>query len=49
MKKTVSACLALCLCAGMNVTAQETLKVKLRSRALLDTSVSGYEKENTQG
>lgn len=28
MKKTVSACLVLCLCAGMNVTAQETLKVK---------------------
>lgn len=49
MKRTVSACLALCLCAGMNVTAQETLKVKFRSRALLDTSVSGYGKESTQG
>lgn len=49
MKKTVSACLALCLCAGMSVTAQETLKVKFRSRALLDTSVSGYGKESTQG
>lgn len=49
MKKTVSACLALCLCVGMNVTAQETLKVKFRSRALLDTSVSGYGKESTQG
>lgn len=45
MKKTVSACLALCLCAGMSVTAQETLKVKFRSRALLDTSVSGYGKK----
>lgn len=49
MKKTVSACLALCLCAGMSVTAQETLKVKFRSRALLDTSVSGYGKESAQG
>ena len=33
MKKTVSVCLALCLCAGMNVTAQETLKPQIRNYA----------------
>lgn len=32
-----------------SVSAQESLKIKFRSRALLDAMVSGYGKEDVQG
>lgn len=48
MKKLLTGILA-ALLGVMGVQAQETLKVKFRSRALLDASLSGYGKESTQG
>ena len=33
----------------ITLQAQESLKVKFRSRALLDATLSGYGKESTQG
>lgn len=50
MKKIVSGLLsAILLLGGVTAQAQEQLKVKFRSRALLDAAVSGYGKENVQG
>lgn len=39
----------LCLLCGTEASAGEPLKVKFRSRALLDATVSGYGKEDVQG
>ena len=50
MKKIVAGLLGLILLlGGVTTQAQEQLKVKFRSRALLDAAVSGYGKEDVQG
>ena len=50
MKKIVFGLLsAILLLGGVTAQAQEQLKVKFRSRALLDAAVSGYGKEDVQG
>lgn len=41
--------MAVALLSGMTATAADTLKVKFRSRALLDATASGYGKEDVQG
>lgn len=37
------------LCGGISLFGQDSLKIKFRSRALLDATVSGYGKEQAQG
>lgn len=37
------------LCGGISLLGQDSLKIKFRSRALLDATVSGYGKEQAQG
>lgn len=46
--KRILTCIAM-LFYVMAVHADESLKIKFRSRALLDATLSGYGKENTQG
>lgn len=48
MKKWVI-CMVCLLWGGLAAWSQDELKVKFRSRALLDAAVSGYGKESTQG
>lgn len=48
MKKLLT-CMVVFLAGMITIQAQESLKVKFRSRALLDATLSGYGKESTQG
>lgn len=41
--------MAFMLALGVKASAADTLKVKFRSRALLDATASGYGKEDVQG
>ena len=49
MRRHMLTFLSIFLCIGMAGNAQDQLKVKFRSRALLDATVSGYGKESVQG
>ena len=48
MKKWL-ACILVALLGAISAQSQEELKVRFRSRALLDAALSGYGKESTQG
>lgn len=48
MKKWL-ACILVALLGAISAQSQEELKVRFRSRALLDAALSGYGKEHTQG
>ncbi|MCL1624708.1 porin [Bacteroides caecicola] len=48
MKKLLT-CMVIFFVGMITLQAQESLKVKFRSRALLDATLSGYGKESTQG